>query len=98
MSALASTLPKADCPRTTKNGLSASKFRALAPPLYRARVSRASVPRSFCTGSFVGAARLGFDDVEGVLINGGQAHLINRQHMPSQAPWTNGDNDGYDWQ
>lgn len=33
-----------------------------------------------------------------MLINGGQAHLINRQHMPSQAPWTNGVNDGYDWQ
>jgi len=33
--------PKADGPLSTKNGLSASKFRALAPPLYCARVSRA---------------------------------------------------------
>lgn len=32
---------KADGQLSTKNGLSASKFRALAPPLYCARVSRA---------------------------------------------------------
>lgn len=37
----ASEYPKADGRLSTKNGLSASKFRALAPPLYRARVSRA---------------------------------------------------------
>jgi len=40
-SAYAVRFPKADGRLSTKNGLSASKFRALAPPLYRARVSRA---------------------------------------------------------